>query len=70
MLLNGEYDTAQYESNQPFFEHIPRVCWTTITNGSHMCFLDSAELQEKTLKVIGDFLVSDSWSGQQTRQML
>lgn len=56
MLVNGEFDTSQYEPTLPFFEHIPRVRWVTIANASHMPFLDSPELLAKTLRLVGDFL--------------
>lgn len=60
MLLNAEFDTALDDSVQPFFESIPRVRWFTIPGASHMPFLDSAEMLDKTLRLIGDFLVPKS----------
>ena len=55
-VLNGEFDTTQHEPTAPFFDYIPRVRWLTVANASHMGHLDSVELQEQFLKLVGDFL--------------
>lgn len=56
LVYNGEFDTTQYEPTVPFFNHIPRVRWMTLANASHMPHLDSAEMLEKVLKLLGEFL--------------
>lgn len=56
LIYNGEFDTAQYESTLPFFEHIPRVRWITLQGASHMSHLDSPEMRAKTLLLVGQFL--------------
>jgi len=55
-VINGEFDTTQYEPTVPFFDHIPRVRWMTVANASHMGHLDSPELQSQFLKLVGEFL--------------
>ena len=57
LVFNGEFDTAQYVSVVPFFNHIPRVRWVTLPGASHMPHLDSPELLEDILKLVGDFLL-------------
>lgn len=56
LLINGEFDTSFNEEQLPFFERIPRVGWVTVAGASHMYWLDSDELEAKTLKVVGNFL--------------
>lgn len=57
LLYNGEYDTAGERVVMPFFEGIPRVRWITFPDGSHMMHADSPELQDKVLRVVGDFFL-------------
>lgn len=60
LVLNGEHDTAQRRSCAPFFEHIPRVRWVTLTGASHMSHLDSPEMREKTMRLVAEFLCQGS----------
>ncbi|KAI0886417.1 proline-specific peptidase [Annulohypoxylon maeteangense] len=57
LVYNGEYDTSRDISQEPFFDHIPRVRWITFQGGSHMCHLDAGGLGERVLKVVGEFLM-------------
>ncbi|KAK4504520.1 hypothetical protein PRZ48_005436 [Zasmidium cellare] len=50
LVFNGEHDTAQERSTAPFFHHIPRVRWVTMSGASHMSHLDSPEMREKTMR--------------------
>lgn len=56
LIYNGEYDTSHDIGQVPFFELNPRVRWITFANAGHMCHLDSGEVKEKVLKVVGEFL--------------
>ncbi len=56
LLYNGEFDTVQDESVTPLFNHIPHSRWRTLAGASHMPHLDSEELRDKTLQLVGDFL--------------
>lgn len=58
-VFNGEYDTAQYRSNAPFFEHIPKARWVTLAGASHMSHLDSPEMRDKTTRLFGQFLLPE-----------
>lgn len=58
LVFNGEHDTAQYRSVAPFFEHIPRVRWVTLSGASHMSHLDSPELRNETMRLFAQFLMS------------
>lgn len=55
LVINGEFDTTQFEPTAPFFDHIPKVRWVTLANASHMPHLDSAEMQRKVLELVGRF---------------
>lgn len=59
LLYNGEYDTSRDISQIPFFELIPSVRWITFPGGSHMNHVEGGGHREKTLKLIGDFLIQD-----------
>jgi L-proline amide hydrolase len=59
LVFNGEYDTAQYRSCTPFFEHIPRVRWVTLAGASHMSHLDSSEIRDKTMHLFGQFCLPE-----------
>lgn len=59
LVYNAEFDTAQTESVQPYFNHIPRVRWTTLRGASHMAHLDSPEMLDKVLDLAGQFLKLD-----------
>ena len=56
LLISGEIDMSFDEEQLPFFERIPNVRWVTIAGASHMYWLDSDELETKTLKLVGEFL--------------
>ncbi|MCJ1385991.1 hypothetical protein MMC17_009116 [Xylographa soralifera] len=56
LVYNGEFDTSHDLTTAPFFEHIPRVRWITFSNAGHMCHLEGAELREKILRMVGEFL--------------
>ncbi|KAF2152868.1 proline-specific peptidase [Myriangium duriaei CBS 260.36] len=59
LLYNAEFDTSARDITQaPFFERIPRVRWVTISDGGHMAHLESKELQDKVLKLVGEFLTA------------
>lgn len=57
LLYNAEFDTSHDVATKPFFEHIPRVRWITITGGSHMCHFERP--REKVLSIVGEFLAGD-----------
>ncbi len=59
MLVTGELDTSPDWVYVPFFEHIPKVRWIVINGASHMYWLDTPELEEKTLKLVHEFLRPD-----------
>lgn len=59
LVFNGEFDTAQYRSVAPFFEHIPRVRWVTLAGASHMSHLDSPEMRDQTMRLMGQFLLPE-----------
>lgn len=56
LVFNGEFDTAQYNTTAPFFDHIPRVRWVTLASSSHMHHLDSLEQEAKVLEMVARFL--------------
>ncbi len=56
LLINGEFDTSFDEEQFPLFERIPDVRWVTLAGASHMYWLDSEELEARTLKIVGEFL--------------
>lgn len=56
LLFNGEFDTAQDESTYPLFEGIEKCKWVTLSGASHMPHLDSEEMLERTLRLVGGFL--------------
>lgn len=55
LVTNGEFDTTQDLPTRPLFELIPDVRWVTIPKASHISHLDSDELADKTIQLIGDF---------------
>ena len=63
LILNGEIDTSFDSEQLPYFERIPNVRWAKFAGASHMYFLDSDDLEAKTLKNVGEFLqaADDSW---------
>ncbi len=63
LVYNAEFDTnARDVSQKQFFDLIPRVRWYTFPNAGHMLHLESPELQEKVLQLVGNFLHSDTRS--------
>ncbi|GAM87210.1 hypothetical protein ANO11243_052320 [Dothideomycetidae sp. 11243] len=57
LVYNAEYDTsARYASPQPFSERIPYVLRVKFSDAGHMAHLESEELTEKVLQVVGKFL--------------
>jgi pimeloyl-ACP methyl ester carboxylesterase len=63
LVYNGEFDTSQDIANEPFFEHIPRVRWLTVSNASHMIHLESDVLREKVMTLVGEFLAAEQKAG-------
>ena len=60
LVYNGEYDSSHDKCTIPFFEHIPRVRWTTFPGAGHMCHLETEGFRERTLLLVGDFLTQES----------
>ncbi|KAI1758520.1 proline-specific peptidase [Hypoxylon sp. FL1150] len=56
LVYNGEFDTSHDVAQVPFFELIPRVRWITFSGSGHFCHLESGELRDRILKVVGEFL--------------
>lgn len=57
LIYNGEFDTSSRDCAQkPFFELIPRVRWVKLAGAGHSAVLQSPELKEKVITLIGDFL--------------
>lgn len=56
LVYNGEFDLAQDRVTAPFFELIPRVRWVTLPGAGHMMHVESEELLQKILALIGSFL--------------
>ncbi|KAF2170600.1 hypothetical protein M409DRAFT_64279 [Zasmidium cellare ATCC 36951] len=57
LIFNGEFDTTQDEATYPLFEGIDKVRWVTLSGASHMPFLDSEEMLERVLGLVGGFLM-------------
>ncbi|GAM91052.1 hypothetical protein ANO11243_090990 [Dothideomycetidae sp. 11243] len=57
LTYNAEHDTSSRDLTQvPFFELIPRVRQYRFNNAGHMLHLESDELKDRVLKLVGDFL--------------
>ncbi|GAM82303.1 hypothetical protein ANO11243_002820 [Dothideomycetidae sp. 11243] len=63
LIYNSEFDTSALDVAQvPFFERIPRVRWVTIANAGHSAHMESPELKEKVLRLVGEFLRPRSYA--------
>ncbi|KAF2151596.1 proline-specific peptidase [Myriangium duriaei CBS 260.36] len=61
LIYNAEFDTSSRDIAQmPFFELIPKVRWVKFMEAGHSVHLESEELKEKVLKLVGEFLVEQS----------
>lgn len=68
LVFNGGYDSSSRDMAQiPFFENIPRVRWMKFEEAGHMPWMESDELKEKVLKLVGEFLTQDSESPKTNR---
>ncbi|KAF2151898.1 proline-specific peptidase [Myriangium duriaei CBS 260.36] len=57
LIYNAEFDTSSRDcAQEPFFQLIPRVRWVKLAGAGHCAHLQSPELKEKILKLVGDFL--------------
>ncbi|KAF2485786.1 Alpha/Beta hydrolase protein [Neohortaea acidophila] len=63
LLYKGETETTELDPMIPLFEGIAKCRFVTIGKASHMPHLDSAELYEKTLTLVGMFLKPGDWAG-------
>lgn len=54
LVYNAEFDTAR--DQQPFIDLIPKVRWVKFSDAGHSTHLESIELQDKVLRLVGDFL--------------
>ncbi|GAM83133.1 hypothetical protein ANO11243_011190 [Dothideomycetidae sp. 11243] len=58
LVFNSEFDSSSQDiAQRPFFDLIPRVRWYQFAEAGHMPWLESMTLQDKVLKLVGDFLV-------------
>ncbi|KAL7940431.1 proline-specific peptidase [Trichoderma barbatum] len=55
LIINGEFDETTDSVNMPFFTEIPKVKWVTITNASHMPWLEDPD---RYFSVLATFLLS------------
>lgn len=63
LIYNAEFDTSSRDCAQvPFFELIPRVRWVKLAGAGHCALLQSAELKEKILRMVGEFLNPPSFT--------
>lgn len=61
LLYNGETETTQWDPVVPLFEGITKCRFVTLAKASHMPHLDSPEMLEKTLRLVGTFLKPEAW---------
>ncbi|KAI1813602.1 proline-specific peptidase [Poronia punctata] len=64
LVYNGEYDTSHDIAQVPFFEHIPKVRWLTISGAGHMSHLEGEGRGERVFKLVADFLTQEKTSGE------
>ncbi|RFU82111.1 proline-specific peptidase [Trichoderma arundinaceum] len=55
LIMNGQYDESTDSVNMPFFTDIPKVKWVTISNASHMSWLEEPD---RYFSVLASFLLS------------
>lgn len=57
LIYNAEFDTSSRDvAQKPFFENISKVRWVRFEDAGHMCHLETPELREKVLTLVGGFL--------------
>lgn len=63
LVYNSEFDTSARDcAVKPFFDLIPHVKWVTVSNAGHVAHVESPELKDRMLTLVGDFLVPSSYT--------